>query len=65
MYVLFSCVGSWLWTHWIFSASCGIFSASCEGSLIVACERQSSWASAFALSGLSCSVAGRILVLDQ
>ena len=58
MYVLFSCVGSWLWTH-------RIFSASCKGSLIVSCERQSSWASAFALSGLSCSVAGRILVLDQ
>ena len=49
----------------IFPASRGIFSASCEGSLAVPCELQSSWASVLALPGLSCSVAGRILVLDH
>ena len=49
----------------IFSAPRGILSASCEGSLVVPCELRSSWASVLALPGLSCSVAGRSLVLDQ
>ena len=48
---LFSCWVLVVDTH-IFSASCGIFSASCEGFLVVPCELRSSWASVLALPGL-------------